>query len=379
MSKRLIGLLGLVFMLQVPERAQAFLPYLISGSGADYAVIDPERNIVVSTGSLKTDLLSATTEHPELSKMYLLDGWYADAAHDRAVFNWGRFGEYDDGMPIYAGKLIIRLSDRRLLFSFEKDGGRWLPYHKVSPLNKLVTTGARDDDFPNTRMYDGETYSEIVSSVPLKFGVIDRFSCFIPGTAQLYDGFYWERGVYDVNKNELVFSTREIFKKTDELDCQSGLVLSYVRKGKSKPGKELFQIYNLKERRVQAEILPDDAISKSRDEWRLSSDGKYAVWSEQTKVGVVGGAGNFETGRFAFYNTETGKKTGEVKLTEKNWEDYQFGTSTWVNGFSLDGKKLLVCSSPYLYVIDIGSAKVLHKVKIPFTPGNNGEGFVVWP
>jgi hypothetical protein len=370
-----------VFVLFAPK-LYAFSPYLINAEGGDYAVIDSSRDVVVSTGNLKADLLAANTNYPELSKINVLAGWYADVAHDRAMFNWGESGNEYDGMQIYSGKLILSLSGRNLLASIKKEDKKWGPYHEAGYDNKIYFTGWRNDGTPNTIAYDGHLKLITADGPPLKFGILNKYTCFIPGTTQIYDGFNAKEGVYDVENNKFIAPTPMAFKEYSQIECKNGVVLSYIpnpERDERKPGGIVFQAYDLKASKILSKIAPSDIKGNPLKEWSLTPDGAFAVWSGHADVGVVGGTGSFETGRFAFFSTATGKKTGELKLEEKEWEDYQFGTSTWVNGFSLDGKKLLVCSGPYLYVIDIEAAKVLHKVEIPFTPGNNGEGFIVWP
>lgn len=382
--KTLKHIVFFVGMFNMP--AAAFDPYVFfqtehEYSYGGYAVIDSTKNKVAYTGNIIGELISDPTfyaQHEFLSNNDAIGDYYIDRKFGRLFIWTGLRDEY------YDGSIILKLSDRSLI-TYVHTGSGWgeaSAVTDVGPDNVIYEMswgdfGGPSDPVENAKeaegigIFNGETYEKIKFTRVPKFGISSLSSCFLPGENKIYDDL--NGGLFDVAKNELIRPKNPLLKNYEQLDCKNGKVLTTPdRDGPLKPGTLTLNVYDVLTDKLVSTFKPPLAGGLPWYEWKLSHDGKYAIWGDSIEHGSHHFPAYINSGKIAVYSTETGKEVARAVLSKlfnnKGTEIYRF------NGFSVDGKKMLFWGNKYLYVVSIDTLKVLNRVKLDGTPD-----FVVWP
>jgi|GEM_PF-5098848 len=366
--------------------ASAFEPYVFERtrreySSGGYAVIDSTKNAVMYSGNIIRELLADPTfyaEHSVLDNNDTIGDYYVDRKFKR-LFMWTGLQDAH-----YDGALVLAIEDRRFV-AYLQDGGVWgqasasidVSHENVIYEMSWGDFGGPSDPEENAKeaegvgVFNGENYQKVKLAQVPKFGISKLSSCFLPGENTLYD--HLSGGLFDVSANRLVRPKSDFLKKSNYLDCAAGvLLLAQDKKTVASGGGRAIYLYDIQRDTVTQTVYPKNVKGWSPDVWKLSPDGRHAVWGRKLDGGGHHVDAVLSGGLAVIFDAKTGKQVYSLNLQElsgdKTPQRYIF------SGFSVDGNKLLFHDGKTIYVFDMRVMKLTNRVPVPFFPD-----FIVWP
>jgi len=339
-------------------------PYVfLAGSreyaNGDYAVIGAS-DVVVSTGNIFQELAAdavkkgkdrTAADYGEIGD-YLVDG-----LHNR-LFVW-------NGVPdeSYSGVLVLRLSDRTYLDSISVSalwGGKVLLVDKAG---NVLYTGYDDEDMAQTYVYDAKDYHDIYPE-PLRSDL--RSACLF-GDDKIYQlgEIYQESDV--IHKRFRLIGDLTPLQRTD-ISCADNVVVLYSRE-KSKYALEIWDLQTA----TRSVVIPlEGNTNDSLYQWQLTPDAKYLVYADRINPLGYHSAALIRTPHIKVYSVSDGKMVASGDISKIIGETQSF--DKFFMGFSVSGQEMVFYSENMLYVLDVKTLKLQHKVRIPDAPDK-----VIWP
>lgn len=327
----------------------------------DYGVIDSS-DVVVSTGNILSELSAFSAAHPNL---YLPDSFgeigdfLVDRAHDRILLFFGRPDE------VYNGIIVLRLSDRTYL--------GYIPLtttwgHKkvgVNSAGKIYFTEYKiENDVPATYIYDASTYRQLNEANPLAL-YFYGFYCFISKERLYLDEMIRDENI--VKKNTLKIIKNNSSPTSWDIACAGDKLIRHTDKNKP----YTLDVWDLNTSTVTQVIKPEIASGKYFYQWVLAPGGDYLVYGNGIKSMGYRAAALLKENLVRVFDTATGKETASADLAKVAGADAK--AKFYFMDFSVDGKSIVFYSDLKLYVLDLKTLALQHKVSLPEAPEQ-----VVW-
>lgn len=348
--------------------ASARSPYVLFAGPREYpngyyGVISSS-GVVVSTGNILQEISAYRVAHPDT---YLPESpgevgdFYIDTANNRLFLFIGIPDKH------YSGILVLRLSDMGLIQYIPRVmtwGDKDIAAANVKGPKIYLTDWVEEVKGLKTFAYDGVSYDLLDKDAPPKLDLSGKY-CFIPGGEKIY----LHEGVRDVADQETFEYLPDSTEYTD-VQCANGKVLRY--KNESRKNKDYtLTVWDLQKSTTTQTIKPGITEGNARYQWVMSLGGDYAVFGEGIVSMGYRAAALLEKNFVRVFDTATGKETASVDLAKVAGVDPE--AKFFFMDFSVDGKSIVFYSDLKLYVLDLKTLALQHKVPLPEAPE-----LVVW-
>lgn len=335
--------------------AHATAPYVFFAGPHEYpagyyGVVDSS-DVVVSTGNIFSELSAFSAAHPNL---YLPDSFdeigdfYVDRAHDRILLFFGRPDE------VYNGIMALRLSDRTYLGYIPLTTAWGHKYIGIDSVGKIFFRDYKEDS-DQTYIYDGASYRDLNEGKSLSIDFMQSY-CFLSGE-RVYLG--WR--IFDESTMHAIKSLRQRIRFWD-IACAGDKLIRYTEKNKP----YTLDVWDLNTSTITQVIKPEIASGNIRYQWMLAPGGDYLVYGDGIESAGYRAAALLEKNLVRVFDTATGKETASADLAKVARADAK--AKFYFMDFSVDGKSIVFYSDLKLYVLDLKTLALQHKVPLPEAP-----------
>ncbi len=326
----------------------------------DYGIIDSS-DVVVSTGNILKELTEFGQSHPEAyfpESLGEIGDFLLDRTHDRIILFYGKPDEE------YYGMAILRLSDR----SYLKNLLLYTPWgHKEAYVNSAgkiyFNEYNPETNRDETHIYEASTYRPLHEAAKLSVNLLK--ACFFSKERLYANDFVKDENIinkdnFKIIKNMFVDGWMDGPCAGDKLIRGSENVTPYV-----------LQVWDLDKSTMTHVIRPEVPFRTLLYQWVLSPTGDYLVYGDGIASMGYRAAALLEDPRIRVFDTNTGKETASAEIDKLI--SAPAGAKIFFMDFSVDGKSLVFYCAPALYVLDVKTLALQHKVVLPEAPEQ-----VVW-